>query len=142
MAEYTRSDGRADLHKFVLADCGDLVEPDWILDHQLTNFNGASPVIQVTSAGLLDALENVRTGKVIYYYSIETFVVHKAENWTPKQAEDLMDLLADRVVECLKKNRTKPWKRAYLLSRTVVSRTKVANVVHLYEPFPVAVEIF
>lgn len=143
MSRITRKECRESLASFLIAALSEYVAPEWVLDYQKTDFQGATPVVQVTSSGVdLDLL--LRTGKTLYFATIESFVIHKHEEsgWTEAMAEDLIDDISEVIVECLKDVRTNgPWKTVYLSERTLVTRQTLSGLTYLYEVFPIIMEV-
>ncbi len=140
----TRKECRKALADFLRADLSTLVDSNWVLDHQLTDFDGATPIVQVTSAGVDWDNATMRGGKNIYFLSVESFVLHKhtESGWTEAMAEDLIDDIGEAVLDCLVRNKSKGlWMKIRLHERTLVTRTAVSGLTYLYEVFPIILEV-
>lgn len=135
-------DGLATLLESALTGTGGLAQA--VYNYRIGDFAGASPVVTVSSAGILRKRGTFEGGQAAVFLQVDVFVLYAdGESWGEDEAEDRLDALEAAIAQVVEGYRsTALWFDLAMAERSQRVDVTIGGVEYMREVIPVAAGVW
>lgn len=120
-----------------------LVDADSVFAYQAEDIEGRSPVLRLLGSGRDRPASTFAGNYVEFFFTLQTLVIFSDENWTPEDAENMLDDIEAELASMFSKENFPPSKLGMEveLGRSSIRKDVISGETYLIEHFPVIVTI-
>jgi hypothetical protein len=113
-----------------------------VYPYQILSPEGQSPIITIVSAGAERKPMTLRGVSSSFYLVVQVLVLHTGDNWTPEEAEDLIDDVELEIAKVIESNQDNDnWSALVADDPSMIQRITIGGYAYLTETIPVKVTV-